>query len=267
MASGSRGFTLIELAVGLVVVALLLGAMMVPLTTQVESRKIDETQQILKQARDALLGYVAANGYFPCPADSVDLGVGHTDTNGQEALGANAHDSVNGACAASVGTTTGYHGFLPAATLGVSPVDAQAYAVDSWGYRSNRIRYSVFTDGGTVGLSLVRSGGMANLGIPTLGAATLFNVCLSGSGVGASDCGSPLPAGQVILATNAAVVIWSVGPRSAGASVHETENLDNDRVFVSRPRSDVTGSQFDDILLWVPVNVVISRMVAAGQLP
>jgi prepilin-type N-terminal cleavage/methylation domain-containing protein len=255
----ARGFTLIELAVGLAVVALLLGSVLVPLTTQVENRKIDETQRILAQARDALLGYVAANGYFPCPAD--------VNSNGAEALGAGAHDSITGSCAASTGTTSGYHGFLPSAALGVSPVDAQGYAIDAWGYTSNRIRYAIFTDSGTVGTSLVRSGGMANLGIPTLGGATLFNICLSGTGVGAADCGSPLPAGQVILATNAAVVIWSLGPRSAGGSVHETENLDNDRVFVSRSRSDVTASQFDDIVTWVPMSVVISRLIAAGQLP
>ena len=254
-----RGFTLIELAVAIAVIALILGSILVPLQTQVQSRKIDETQRMLSQARDAVLGYVAATGYFPCPADAT--------SNGAEALGASQHDSVAGSCATTVGTTNGYHGFLPAATLGFSPVDAQGYAIDAWGTNANRIRYAVFTDAGTVGLSLVRSGGMANLGIPTLGGATLFNVCLSGTGVGAADCGSPLPGGQVVLATNAAVVIWSVGSRTAAASVHETENLDSDRVFVSRPRSDVAASAFDDLVTWIPMTIVINRMVAAGQLP
>ena len=255
----ARGFTMIELAVGVVVLALLLGSLLVPLATQVETRKVDETQRILAQARDALLGYAAANGYFPCPADGA--------SNGQESLGATGHDSVTGSCAASVGTTNGYHGFLPAAALGVAPVDAQGYALDAWGLTANRIRYAVFTDAGAVGASLVRSGGMANLGIPVLGNATLFNVCVQGNGVGASDCGSPLPAGQVVLASNAAVVIWSLGGRTAGGSVHENENLDNDRVFVSRPRSDVGASLFDDLIMYIPMNLVISRLVAAGQLP
>lgn len=259
MLTRNAGFSIIEVAVGVGVTALILGSILVPLQTQVENRKIDETQRLLAQARDAVLGYAAATGYFPCPADGT--------SNGVEAVAATQHDSVTGACAATVGTTNGYHGFLPAATLGVAPVDAQGYAIDAWGTTANRIRYSVYTDAGTVGLSLIRSGGMANLGIPVLGGATLFNLCQSGTGVGAADCGSPLPAGQVILSTNAAVVIWSVGARTAAASVHETENLDNDRVFVNRPRSDVAASAYDDLVTWIPMTIVINRLIAANQLP
>jgi type II secretory pathway pseudopilin PulG len=246
------GFTLVELAVSIFIIALLIGSVLVPLQTQVETRKIDETQRMLAQAREAVLGYVAANGYFPCPADGA--------SNGQEALGAFAHDSLNGTCST-------YFGFLPAATLGYSPVDAQGYGIDAWGSSANRIRYAVFSDAGTVGTALVRSGGMAALGMAALGGATLFNVCLSGTGVGPSDCGSPLPPGQVILSTNAAVMIWSLGPRTVATSAHELENLDNDRVFVSRTRSDVVGNEFDDLLNWIPMSIVMSRLIAAGQLP
>jgi prepilin-type N-terminal cleavage/methylation domain-containing protein len=255
----SSGFTLIELAIGIAILALLIGSVLVPLNTQVESRKIDETQRMLAQARDMLMGYVAANGYFPCPADE--------SSKGQEALGATGHDSLTGACAASVGATSGYHGYLPAATLGFAPVDPQGYGLDAWGSQGNRIRYAVYSDAGTVANALIRSGGMAALGIPALGSATLFNVCASGTGTGGSDCGSPLPPGQVVLTTNAAIVIWSVGASSAPGSPHEAENADNDRVFVSRPRSEVAGLQFDDLIAWVPMNLVISRMIAAGQLP
>lgn len=255
----AAGMTLIEVAVGLVIFAMLVSSMLVPLQNQVETRKIDETQRMLAQARDAILGYVASNGYFPCPADSA--------TNGLEAVGANAHDAQTGSCAASVGTTAGYYGFLPAATLGISPVDAQSYAVDAWATTGNRIRYAVYTDGATLGVSLVRSGGMAAVGIPALGGLTLFNVCLSGSGVSASDCGSPLPAGQQIVATNAVAVIWSVGANPGARSVHETQNQNSTRIFISRPRSDVAGSEFDDVVTWIPMTTVISRMIAARQLP
>jgi hypothetical protein len=58
-----------------------------------------------------------------------------------------------------------------------------------------------------------------------------------------------------------------VGGRSVPDGAHETENLDRDRVFVNRTRADVTGSGFDDIVTWIPMTVVISRMVASGQLP
>jgi prepilin-type N-terminal cleavage/methylation domain-containing protein len=261
----NSGFTLLELAVGIVVLALLLGGLLVPLRTQVEVRKIDETQRMLAQAREALLGYVVANGYFPCPADGASFGA---ESNPPDPPGPAAHDSVNGTCGATTGDgTAGFHGFLPARALGMSPVDAQGYAIDAWGTSANRIRYAVYSDAGTIGRSLVRSGGMAGLGIPALGGASLFSVCLSGTGVGSADCGATAPPTQVTLATNAVAIIWSVGATSAAANAHETENLNNNRVFVSRPRSDVAATQFDDIVTWIPMTVVVSRLVAGGQLP
>ena len=45
------GFTLIELAVVIVVIALLLGSILVPLTSQVEQRKVLETQKSAIQLR------------------------------------------------------------------------------------------------------------------------------------------------------------------------------------------------------------------------
>jgi prepilin-type N-terminal cleavage/methylation domain-containing protein len=275
----NAGFTLVELAVGIVVLALLLGGLLIPLRTQVEVRKIDETQRILAQAREALLGYVVAHGYFPCPADAA--------SNGAEANGPNPHDSVTGTCGANTGNgDAGFHGFLPARALGISPVDSRGYAIDAWGRfdaidttppnsrNDNRIRYSVYSDAATIGRSLVRSGGMAALGIPALGGGSFFHVCLSGTGVGAADCGATAPPAQVTLATNAVAVIWSAGANAGtgGASVHEAQNPNPnggsaDRVFVSRSASDVAATQFDDVMTWIPITVVVSRLVAGGQLP
>ena len=62
-----RGFTLIELAVVIAIVALLLGALLVPLATQVQGRNIKETQRSLKEIKEALLGYAVTQGRLPCP--------------------------------------------------------------------------------------------------------------------------------------------------------------------------------------------------------
>ena len=80
------GFSLIELAVVIAIISLLLGSLLVPLRSQVESRKLTDTQKILDDAREALMGYAAANGYFPCPADYAAV------SNGAEAT----HDSATG---------------------------------------------------------------------------------------------------------------------------------------------------------------------------
>lgn len=246
----SRGFTLLEQAVSLSVIALMVGSIMIPLQTQIEMRKVDETRRLLELAQEMLLGYAAANGYFPCPADAV--------SQGQEALGSN---HVTGSCPL-------YNGFLPAAMLGYRPIDTEGYGTDAWESRMNRLRYAV-SDHTVSGIStaFTRVNGLRSVSMASLAATPLLFVCQSGNGASAHDCGT-----AVTLASNAAVVVWSVGPNAAsgGTSVHEAQNPNPnggsaDRVFVSRGVSTVAGHEFDDILTWIPVPALLSRLVATGQ--
>jgi len=272
---GSRrttaGFTIVELAVTMVVIAILLGSILVPLNTQVESRKYDETQRVLERAREALLGYAAATGRFPCPASATSNGAEHF------ALGQSA---ATGSCHPTVTGLDVYAGFLPAATLGVAPVDGQGYALDAWGLSPyNRIRYAVsretvngvarpFT---TLPNPPANTLGMRAAGMVNISGQALLHVCSSGTGVVAgSNCGT-----AVTLTTNALVVIWSVGPNSAttgGLSVDEAENPNPvggsvDPVFVSKTRSGGTAGEFDDSVIWLGSATVFNRMIQAGQLP
>jgi prepilin-type N-terminal cleavage/methylation domain-containing protein len=254
-----HGFTLIELAVVVFIISLLFGSILIPLSTQVESRKYDETQRILDQAREALIGYAAANGYFPCPASAT--------SNGLEA-GAN---HTTGACG-SPGTNM-YHGFLPAAHLGFTPTDANGYAIDAWGLTQNRIRYAVYKD--QAGSSfLARVNGMRDTGMSTIVNMAMLYVCNSGAGATASACGTG--AGVVTLTSSAPVVIWSVGPNAAttgGTSVDELQNpnptagYSGDRIFVSRTKSSGTSGEFDDIVTWIGTPTLFNRLIAAGKLP
>lgn len=247
------------MAVAIFIIALLLGSILVPLQSQVESRKYDDTRRILDQAREALLGYAAAYGYFPCPADST--------SNGLEAAGS-THGSP-GSCPASVsGSDNTYNGFLPAATLGLTPTDANGYALDAWGLTQNRIRYAVSSrDVGGVTRPFVSQNGIRNAGMANiLSSTTLLKVCNSGVGASGTNCG----AGVVTLIENAPVVIWSLGPNAAttgGAAPHENRNLSSDRVFVMRDKSNVSGAEFDDVVTWISPPVLFNRLIAAGQLP
>jgi type II secretory pathway pseudopilin PulG len=245
-----RGFTILEQAVSLSVIALVLGSIMVPLQTQIENRKVDETRRTVELAQEMLLGYVAANGYFPCPADAA--------SNGQEPLGAN---HATGVCPT-------YYGFLPAALLGFRPTDTAGYAVDAWESQANRVRYAV-SDRTVAGVTNVftRANGMRSVPLASLGAGSHFFICQSGVGATAADCGS-----SVTLASNAVVVVWSTGPNAAtgGTSVHEAQNPNArggsaDRVFVTRTVSTVPGHEFDDIVTWVPMTTLLSRLMLAGQ--
>jgi prepilin-type N-terminal cleavage/methylation domain-containing protein len=255
----ARGFTLVELAVTLFIVTLLLGSVLVPLQTQVESRKIEETQRLLEQAREALLGFVAAHGYFPCPATAASAGNEPSPP---------ATDHTNGSCAT-------FNGFLPAALLGTTPVDAEGFAIDAWGGApAHRIRYAVSNHNvNAVQNPFTMVGGMAAAGVPALGGANqLLYICGSGSGINPNtDCGAGVPP----LASNAVAVIWSAGANAltGGTNVHESQNVgvtvppSLDRTFVSRIRVSSGTDEFDDQLIWIPTYIVVTRMVASGMLP
>lgn len=266
----TRGFTLVEIAIAIFIITILLGSILVPLTTQVESRNVDATQRILEQAREALLGFAAANGYFPCPASST--------SNGQEAAGFDHSAGAATTCPATVLGGNTYIGFLPAARLGFTPTDANGYALDAWGLTQNRIRYAVsnVTVNG-ITQPFTRTNGMKNAGMASVTSANLLYVCNSGTGVIAgTNCGTALA-----LTSNAPVVIWSVGPNAAttgGASVHERQNpnpdptaagFSSDRIFVSRTSAaaGAAGGEFDDIVTWIGTPTLINRLIAAGQLP
>ena len=254
--SAQGGFSLIELAIGLVIVATMLSALLVPLATQLDQRRTAETQALLEEAREALLGFAIGQDRFPCPASNT--------SSGQEAF---ATTSPPGS--ASDGQCATYRGWLPAATLGLSPVDRAGYQTDGFGGDTNRIRYAIAdADHPTsTGNKLFTS----THGMVT---ATLANVATDTTGrlsicAQASTANTTCSAGAVLANGNAIAVILSVGKNPDGRSDDENENLDaaaGNRIFVSRTHSDLAGGQFDDLVLWISPNVVISRLAAAGKI-
>ena len=113
------GFTLVEISIVLVVVALMLGGLVGALGARQESAASRETQTRLHEIREALLGFAAAEGRLPCPAAP--------DSSGSES------PAGGGAC------NNSYDGFVPGITLGIGPTDAQGYVLDAW---NKRIRYA-----------------------------------------------------------------------------------------------------------------------------
>jgi hypothetical protein len=212
-----------------------------------------------------LIGYAAANGYFPCPADYA-LG-----SSGAESPGASNHTAVTGACPANVTggvSTTVYIGYLPAVTLGFTPIDTNGYALDAW---QNRIRYAVSASTvNGVNRAFTNASGMSSAGMSNILSQTLLSVCNTATGSTSGGCASA----ATTLTSNAIAVIWSLGANAAttgGTSTDEAENAEAranaDRVFVMRDPSNVTGSEFDDTVIWISTPILFSRLLAAGQLP
>lgn len=235
------GFTLVELAIVLVIVALLVGGMLISFGTQRDISDSNETQKRLNDIRDALIGFAAANGRLPCPASPSATGV-------ENPLG-------GGVCA------NPWDGFLPAVTLGITPSDGQGYALDSWG---NPIRYAVTIANSS---AFTTAGGMQTAWISGLNPD--LQACNTATGLTGSGATAACAAGAK-LTDSAVAVIYSRGKNGgvAPSSADEVANGNADRLFVSHtPTPASGGGEFDDLVTWLSPNILYNRMISAGKLP
>jgi prepilin-type N-terminal cleavage/methylation domain-containing protein len=152
-----HGFTLLELAIVLLVLGLVLAGGLGPLQTQIEARERSLTFDRLARSRAALLGFAAANGRLPCPDQDGD---GRADPAFDPTIRTTAN------CSASTG-------FLPWAELGVDGVDA-------WGQRYGyRVTAPRFTQPETDGLCNGNTAGGSEVLIAnTTGAGNTANTLL-----------------------------------------------------------------------------------------
>jgi prepilin-type N-terminal cleavage/methylation domain-containing protein len=230
----SSGFTLVEMAVVLVIVGLMLGGLLMPLTTQIDQRNYAEAQKHLEEIREALIGFGLSHGYLPCPTSSTSNG---------------AEERTGSACTNRVG-------FLPWAELGVAKLD-------SWGHL---YRYSVtaaFADSSTkISLSPFTP---RDITIRTRDdGGTLINLSNANN----------IPAVVVAHGKNGTWGYMDDGTQISDNSTHNDDEDTNGNgtgtTFVSRNFSSNTLTsygEFDDVVIWISPNVYLNRMVAAGQLP
>lgn len=231
----SHGFTLIELAVAIFVIALLLGSILVPLTTQVEQRQTSDTQKTLEEIKEALIGHAIAYRYLPCP---------DTDNDGLENVNA-----VSGLCS-SIATNIAA-GNLPWQTLGVASADV-------WG---NRFRYIVREE-------YARRSPDTPFDLNTT--APNVRVCPAAASCGISLTSSAVAAILSLGKNGYGATNSNTGANNPNpASADELENINNDRTLVSRviTSSDSPVGEFDDIVIWLPRYILLNRMVTAGKLP
>ena len=133
--SRSKGFSLVELAVALAIIALLIAGALIPLSTQIEVRYSADTQRTMESTREAIIGFAQANGRLPCPANG-GTPAGTVDTTTwptSVGAGAEQRDPNNNRCYTAFGV-------VPWTTLGASETDA-------WGRRFTYRVAPAFADG------------------------------------------------------------------------------------------------------------------------
>lgn len=235
------GFTLIEMSIVLIVISLILGGVLKTVGVQRQQLKRDETRQQLETIKEALIGFSLTNGRLPCPDTGTD---GLEDfTSGSPSLPAPSDCSND-------------EGWLPHVDIGTGNADA-------WG---SRFRYRVT---GTGNSSFADDA-------PSLDQAPVA----ANSSFGVQDEGDIRvnDEGGLSIALNIPAIIISYGENArstpvgcaAGLSAREIENCDNEAVnpvFVDSFYSNVTGQEYDDIVIWIPLTVLKARMIEAALLP
>ncbi len=263
----ARGFTLTELAVVFTIVAFLLASLLYTLSAQTEQRARESTTRRLEEAKDLLLAFAVANQRLPCPAPAP----AHAPFNNAGGTGV---ESGGGATAC----TDSYTGFLPAKTIGFQPVDDTGYALDAWG---NPIRYAVSST------TWSATGRFTNSHTATAWSLTQAPndlVICAALGASTTTCGT---AATVTNQNLVVAVVWSqgknFGPNARGSvalsgsgsdelanNKHRLPSVQNNHaVFVwhAPAPTGATGGEYDDLMTWIPVNLLYGRMVSAGVLP
>jgi len=247
-----QGFTLIEIAIALVVLGLLVAGLLGPMSTRVEQAERERTRAILEEIKEALYGFAVAQGRLPCPdSDGSD---GREDLTGGVCTGDPAGEPV---------------GNLPWVDLAVPEEDA-------WG---RRFRYRVtpyYAD--AISQDTVAPPPPPTPPCTTLPTQASFALCSDGDITIRSDGVDTSP--PTLVASNVAAVVVSYGkhrfdPTDAAnpPSPNEDENFDDSSpgddpgTFVSRDYTGGTGEEFDDLVVWISPLILKNRMIMAGKLP
>ena len=252
----SSGFTLIEMAIVMVIIGVLIGAAILPLKAQRDTAHIKQARNELKTIEEAIYGFAIANGRLPCPAQP----------------GSAVEDLPGGG-----NCTNTSRGFVPANTLGLSGnTNCDSLLIDPWG---NPYRYSVTASNHA-----------------TLGDAALFDFTTSDEikdiKIAAGDLSALNPNLDICdvdncgsnLTSVAVAAVYSMGKRwrnvtsageiqnaGEGAPIASTCGLaaygmSNNNQYVFHSPVEIVANQFDDIMIWISPNILYAKLLAAGQL-
>jgi prepilin-type N-terminal cleavage/methylation domain-containing protein len=279
----NKGFTLAEIAVAMVIVALLLAGAIIPLRTQIDVRNTADTQRSMDAIKEAIIGYALANGRLPCPADG-------TIPAGGVNSGTEQYNTTTGQCADSLGTAVTF-GVVPWATLGVSETDAWGRRFSYYVVQTFADKIQLYSNLPAVNPSDYNTPGQTPCNPAPMPTVSSFALCTLGnltvntrndSTHAATAIGSVLPAVIISHGKNG-YGAYTPGGLTLAAPAAGTDEAANATysngatTFYSRtPTPSASGCsdaaagpfcEFDDIIVMISTPTLAARMVNAGKLP
>jgi prepilin-type N-terminal cleavage/methylation domain-containing protein len=292
-----QGFTLIEIAIVLLVVGILLGYTVALFPRQQELKQYRAADQEMEEILAVIIGFAQVNGRLPCPA--IPNTIGLEDGGG----GVNCNN---------------YGGFVPANTLGLTgKLNDDSLLIDPWG---NPYRYYVSASDapdpapGTAGtngfVDFVRANEMRAVGLVDVidvanndltsdsyidldgqymicdaAGTSTDDLCTGATTIFGRDAGivgpGPYAGAPFVLIShgknwaqaaagdeleNMGALATPVADRGPTGTAYLLKNVAaGQTTFVKRLTGQ--GDDFDDIVKWVSPNILFSKMIEADQLP
>lgn len=261
-----RGFSLVEIAVVLIIVGFALGTGIAIFQSRIEQAQIETTRTRAEAIRTALVAYVARTYRMPCPAaPGIVFGAANYGVEMVAGGCIAGNGLVNNVGAA--GPTGASRGTVPCTTLGLTD-DA---CTDAWGSR-----FTYFVTNSAVLLTQANVSGMqGNLTVhritPPAAATPVTGLAPTGNQINAcsataGDNGCNL-AGVAVIISHGANQAGGYIPASATAlptagvaSAYEVANTDNNLQFVQNEYVKTGANSFDDIVVAVPARDVLSTL-------
>lgn len=184
------GFTLVEMAVVVVIIAAVLTMGLGAMTSLMSSTSNSETRKREDVIRDALVAYLGANKQLPCP-DVPNNTAGGADTSGVTGTEDRAGGLITGSC-------TSDFGVIPYATLGLG----KNIAIDSWG---NFLSYKVST------------AATMPINCPGVTSDWTLSACYGAGKTGRFSVREGTTSTYSVYGTNIIAVVISHGPNGLGA--------------------------------------------------
>lgn len=150
----SRGFTLLELAISVVIIGLIMAGILSGYAVSYKKEQLSRTQKNIESVNDAITAFQQEYGYLPCPADPNDPAMVAGDCSVPAAAGTNP---ATGLAAANTGVAGQRMrmGVIPITVLNAGGIAGNTVqlvsgeqAVDGW---NNRLAYAIVEGMGVPG--------------------------------------------------------------------------------------------------------------------